>query len=89
MSKREFPLLKSNVPFELLEPHEAQAMTNHSQNLLRLASRGGLHITEMVAVLENRRWHPMPLGEAHKRLGELLIAHEQASEKITSEKGEK
>lgn len=49
-----------SVPWEKLEPHEAQAQRNHSQSLKRLAERGGLSACEAIAVLEDRPWHRMP-----------------------------
>ena len=62
-----------SVPWELVAPHEAQAMRNHcGQTLKRLAERGGLGPCEMVAVLEDRPWKTMPLSDAVKRLRELV-----------------
>jgi hypothetical protein len=40
-----------SVPWELLAPHEDQAIRNHHQDLENLARRGGLSPAEMVAVL--------------------------------------
>lgn len=57
-----------NVPMALLEPHEAQASTNHGQTLARLAERGGLSPCEAVAILEDRRWHLMSDDDAYRRL---------------------
>ena len=45
-----------SVPWALVEPHEKQAWKNHGQTLERLAERGGLDPTELLAVLEDRRW---------------------------------
>ncbi len=57
------------VPWSLLAPHEARAMRNHGrQSLETLSRRGGLDPTEMVAVIENREWHPMSLVAAVARL---------------------
>jgi hypothetical protein len=42
------------VPWSLLAPHEAQARKNHDQSLARLAERGGLDPTEMVALFSAR-----------------------------------
>lgn len=52
--------LKS-IPWDMIAPHEAQALRNHcDQNLERLAQRCGLSACEAVAVLENKdyrtRW---------------------------------
>lgn len=66
-SEREFPVLwpwdrerhaqlvalgcPRSVPWSLVAPHERQARANHSQSLERLAERGGLSPSELVAVL--------------------------------------
>jgi hypothetical protein len=65
------------VPWSLLAPHEAQAKRNHDQTLKRLAERGGLCPSEMVNVIEGRRWD----GDASDRIAiprllELILAHE-------------
>lgn len=45
------------IPWEMIRPHERQALTNHGgQSLARLAERGGLSVSEAVAVLEDRSW---------------------------------
>lgn len=48
--------LLSEVPFAMLVPHEAQALSNHDQTLSRLAERGGLSVGETIAILEGRKW---------------------------------
>jgi hypothetical protein len=48
-----------HVPWAVLAPHEHQALSNHSQSLVRLAERGGLSLCEMAAVIEERRWEKM------------------------------
>lgn len=55
-----------SLPFDLVEPHRAQAMKNHSQTLERLAERGGLSIAELFAVLHDRDWFDL-FGWATKR----------------------
>ncbi len=47
-----------NVPWAMLEPFEGNAKKNHDQSLQRLAERGGLDVTEMVAIIEGHtiRW---------------------------------
>lgn len=62
------------VPWAVFAPHETQALINHSQNLVRLAQRGGLAPCEAVAILEGRRWHPMDPDAAVQRLAELVAA---------------
>ena len=44
------------VPFEFLISHENQAQINHGQSLNRLNERGGLSPSEMLRILEDRRW---------------------------------
>jgi hypothetical protein len=65
-----------SVPWAMLAPHERQARLNHDQSLKTLASRGGLGACEMVAVLEDRRWHRMADEEAVSRLLELVAAYD-------------
>lgn len=59
------------MPWDLVKQHEKQCLENHSQTVDTLARRGGLGASELVAVLENRRWKPMKDIEAHQRLREL------------------
>lgn len=40
-----------SVPWAFVAPHEQQAKLNHSQTLERLAQRGGLSPSELVAVV--------------------------------------
>lgn len=60
-----FPVLQSGrqpqeyIPYNIIAPHEAQAMRNHSQTLQRLAERGGLGWTEILAVLSDKTWKEM------------------------------
>lgn len=62
------------VPWPILVPHELQAQKNHRQSLRRLAERGGLAPSEMVAVLEDRPFRPMDDVEARDRLSEIIRA---------------
>lgn len=60
-----YPVLQSGrqpqeyIPYNIIAPHEAQAMRNHSQTLQRLAERGGLGWTEILAVLNDKTWKEM------------------------------
>ena len=45
-----------DVPWDLVAPHERQALRNHDQTLERLAERGGLSPAELLAVLEDLAW---------------------------------
>jgi hypothetical protein len=62
--------LSVTVPWAMVAPHEAQAMSTHRQTLEELARRGGLSPTELVAVLtdsrcgfEFMRAHPEPIAQ--------------------------
>lgn len=46
----------SEIPFAMIAPHEAQALSNHGQTLERLAQRGGLAACEAIDILEHRPW---------------------------------
>jgi hypothetical protein len=68
------PILKS-VPWSLVGPHEKQALANHGQTLARLAERGGLDVTELAAVLEDRPWKDdsvLALKVVCERLGKAI-----------------
>lgn len=61
--QRRFPILDApagcpkSVPWSLVEPHAAQAASNHGgQTLERLAERGGLCPSELYAVVHDQRW---------------------------------
>lgn len=58
LNGKRFPILGGGmtVPWQMLAPHEPQAIANHSQSLQRLAERGGLGWAEMLCVLEGRGW---------------------------------
>jgi hypothetical protein len=43
---------------------EGWAYQNHDQSLARLAERGGLDPTELVANIEKRQWRNMPMNAA-------------------------
>lgn len=50
---KEFPIMtkkgKEYIPYDIIKPHEEQALKNHcGQTLDRLAARGGLSWAEMV-----------------------------------------
>ncbi len=78
-----FPVLQPGhqqeyIPYNIIAPHEAQAMKNHGQTLQRLAERGGLCWSEIFAVLANKTW--MELGWAS-----LSSSQEKELEKKTKE----
>lgn len=70
MKERMFPILgedrrhRSGIAWSIVAKHERQADRNHSQTLEGLASRGGLSLCELAAVLEDRPWRSMSADEA-------------------------
>lgn len=80
MTDRRFPITLDNdiksVPWALMAPHEAQALTNHGRGIEELASRGGLTPEEALAVIEGRAFMRMPFREARERLQEYAAQFE-------------
>jgi hypothetical protein len=68
------------VPWDFVEPHREQAKRNHAQTLERLAQRGGLSPSELVAVVTGEGLQSV-IGssdvERSRVLVELLRAHSQ------------
>lgn len=66
MSRATMPImgaiLLSEIPFAMIQPHEAQALRNHGQTLERLAQRGGLAASEAVAIMKGLRWSAVKTG---------------------------
>lgn len=88
MTERAFPLLRGHrqknaarlrqsIPWEMIAPHEAQALRNHDQTLERLAERGGLSPGEAVDVLMGRKWNTTPADRADAMLEELVVEWER------------
>jgi hypothetical protein len=77
-------VLPQVVRWSLVAPHEKQAKRNHDQTLARLAARGGLSPTELVAVLEDRSWAPMRESSASAALLRKIAEHEIARDVPTS-----
>jgi hypothetical protein len=72
MEKR-FPIIDGpSIPWNMIAPHETQAFTNHRQSLERLATRGGLSMSEAVAVLEDCKWNERSQVDARFRLTQLV-----------------
>ena len=68
---RRFPILghgEMSIAWDVVAPHETQAKANHYQSLEKLASRGGLDPSELVAVLEDRPWTRMDSETAFARI---------------------
>lgn len=58
---KEFPIMtnkgKEYIPYDIIKPHEEQALKNHcGQTLDRLAARGGLSWAEAYAVLTDSKF---------------------------------
>lgn len=49
--RRDYPDMPTSVPWDLVRPHEQRAVSNHNQNLRRLAERGGLSPEELLCLL--------------------------------------
>lgn len=61
------------VPWRFVAPHDDQARRNHSQSIARLSERGGLDVTELLAILEGRRhFRGEDRAQANRRVMELL-----------------
>jgi len=62
------------IPWEIIAPHEKQALYNHDQTLQRLAERGGLCSQEALATLNDE-----PLFPYFQKLKEQGINDAQAA----------
>jgi len=67
---RDFPIMGckiiASIPWAFLAPHEKQARSNHGgQSLSELAGRGGLGVSEALAIIEGRRWGSVAVCEAN------------------------
>jgi hypothetical protein len=72
------------IPWALLEGHEAQAAANHSgQSLERLAERGGVMPEEALAIIEDRKWERMPRTAATIKLREYMERHVGVFDDVT------
>lgn len=68
--KKYFVECPLEIPMNLL--NEEWAQNNHSQTLKRLAERGGLDPTEILANIERRDWKKIDVVEALKQLLDYL-----------------
>jgi hypothetical protein len=57
VSEKKFPILGTNesIDWNLIAPHEKQAMENHGQTLEKLASRHGLSWYELLCVMADKK----------------------------------
>lgn len=63
---RKFPVIGTNqkeyIPWDVLTPHEKQALRNHcGQSLECLAERGGLSWNEILPILKDKTWREFPM----------------------------
>jgi hypothetical protein len=79
-----FPILKrrwndpkESVPWDAVEPHRAQAQRNHYQTLERLAQRGGLSWSELLAVLQDQGWTKIAEDDARKQVNAMIAARKK------------
>lgn len=91
MSTDRFPSLGGpSVEWEVIAPHEAQALKNHDQTLKRLAERGGLDVLELYAVLKGIGWKEMKhvdrqvaINEVNRLNDELAMKRDKHVKKLT------
>lgn len=70
----------ATIPWSVIAPHEAQAQKNHYQSLRRLNERGGLSWSEMIAVLEDRKWHALDTAVAQREVEAFVAQNRPDSE---------
>jgi hypothetical protein len=83
MSERLFPVhpdarallpdAPAAVPWAVLLERRWRVGRNHGDTPERLAERGGLSWCELVAILEDRPWRPMPARLAYERFRRLTV----------------
>jgi hypothetical protein len=61
------------VPWAVLLERAWRVRRNHGEPPERLAVRGGLSWCELVAILEDRPWRPMPPRTAYDRFRRLTL----------------
>lgn len=82
--RMEYPIIgtypREYIPWDVLAPHEAQAMKNHGgQTLERLAQRGGLSWRETLAVIKDKKFDDVPvMSEAKAK--KIVLKHVAAWE---------
>lgn len=59
-----FPDCPSEVSWDAVKPHEAQAEANHDQTLEVLARRGGLHPVELWCVVKDMPYRYIKTDDA-------------------------
>lgn len=77
--KRYWVRCPREIPFALVAAHESQTRKNHYQSVERLAARGGLTPSELMAILEDREWQLMDDQIAIDQLLQYLEEHRVCS----------
>lgn len=70
------------IPWELVAPHESQALANHSQTLERLNERGGLDPRELYGVMNGYKWRELDkldINTCIEWLNEAILAYRVSS----------
>ena len=73
------------IPYDLIAPHERQALQNHAQTLHRLAERGGLDWGEILAVITDRDWGTCHADRDKMRSAVRQYIAEKGNEKCTEQ----
>ncbi len=63
---------RCNIPWMVIVAHEGKAICNHGRDLEALNSRRGLCWSEMIAVLEDRKWSKMNEMIARKKIEDIV-----------------
>lgn len=61
-TRKLYPDFPASVPWAFVEAHAEQAYMNHHQTLERLAERGGLCASELLATVTGRNLHTVGFG---------------------------
>lgn len=64
----DLPGTPESIPWDFLQSHEEQALRNHDQTLEKLAQRGGLGVSEALAIHEDRAYKKMDRADALQQL---------------------
>lgn len=73
-----------SIPWDMIKPHEAQAFKNHYQSLKRLNERGGLGVTEVLAVLKDEPWKLIEKDSAEALLSKMVKDYEESLKNTVS-----
>ena len=65
------PDTPARVPWAVLDERRWRVLRNHGDTPDGLVEHGGLSWCELVAILEDRPWRPMPARDAYERFRRL------------------